>query len=317
MLAGFLYALDWVTIVHVPMTVSDTLFTVLLGTAIGLYALSMARQRGSLALAAGFFFGVAALVKPIGQVVVLAFLLGWLMQKKRRAVGLLFLVSYLACVAPWMVRNYHQHGLATLSAIGTVDLYFYVGGAGAHPHSVTELSSSALNDDVTRISKEWASQPLTPSERERAVETRTLVLITQHWPTVAYQTAVGFSRTCFGTGAITIANSVSHPLSRTVRVSLAIAPLVEVLTLWLLAGIGAFTANLASHVTRAIRVMLIGCVVLLVLPASSTMGQSRFRTPVVPVLAILGAMGGEKLWQQRRRLSPVGSLNAIRLAARN
>jgi 4-amino-4-deoxy-L-arabinose transferase-like glycosyltransferase len=124
LLAGLLYAIDWATIIHVPMTVADTLFAVLLGTAIGLYALSMARQSASLSLAAGFFLGTAALVKPIGQVIVLAFLLGWVIQEKRRATALLFLLSYLACVAPWMIRNYQQHGLATLSAIGTVELYF-------------------------------------------------------------------------------------------------------------------------------------------------------------------------------------------------
>ena len=103
LLAGFLYAGDWVTIVHVPMTVAETVFAAVLGTAICLYALSMAKHRGSLALAAGFFLGAASLIKPISQLVVFAFLLGWAAQKKRRATGLIFLLSYVACVAPWNV----------------------------------------------------------------------------------------------------------------------------------------------------------------------------------------------------------------------
>ena len=190
LLAGLLYAIDWAIVIHVPLTVSDTLFAVLLGTAIGLYALYMATRRSSLSLAAGLFLGTAALVKPIGQVIVVAFLLGWVMQGKRRASGLLFLLSYLACVAPWMIRNYQQHGLATLSAIGTVDLYFYVGEASAHPQPMADFSGSDLNSEVTRLSNNWTSLPLTPVERKCAMERESLALIAQHWPTVAYQTAV-------------------------------------------------------------------------------------------------------------------------------
>ena len=77
LLAGLLYSIDWATIIHMPITVADTLFAVLLGTPLGLYALSMKREADTVALGAGFFPGTAALVKPIGQVVVLAFLLGW------------------------------------------------------------------------------------------------------------------------------------------------------------------------------------------------------------------------------------------------
>jgi hypothetical protein len=262
----------------------------------------MAKQRGSLAVAAGFFLGAASLMKPIAQLVVFAFLLGWVAQKQRRATGLIFLLSYLGCVAPWMIRNRQQHGLATLSAIGPVDLYFYVGEASAHPKSVADFSGSELNDEVARISNEWASQPLTTVERKRAMQQKALSLIAQHWPTVGYQTAVGFLRTCFGTGSITAADSMPARPSRTARALLAILPLTEVLALWVLAVLGAFRSHPASNITFAIRIMLVACVALVILPASATLGQSRFRVPAVPALAILGAVGGASL---RERLWPI------------
>lgn len=301
LLAGLLYAVDWATIIHVPLTVADTLSAVLLGTAIGLFALSMVRRRGSLALAAGFFLGAAALVKPVGQVVVFAFLLGWVLQEKRRTTGLLFLLSYLVCVAPWMIRNYQHHGLATLSAIGTVDLYFYVAEASANPQSVTDFSGLNLNNEVTRISNDWSRRPMSPVERKRVMEQKALALIARHWPTVAYQSAVGFSRTCFGPGSITVANSMPKGPSRAAKVLLVVLPLLQVLTLWFLAVIGAIGFN-SGNITRAVRVMLVACVILLVLPASASLGQSRYRVPAVPALAILGAIGGTTLIERRRCL---------------
>ena len=300
LLAGLLYSIDWATIIHVPITVADTLFAVLLGTAIGLYALSMKREADTWALGAGLFLGTAALVKPIGQVVVFAFLLGWVVQEKRRATGLLFLLTYFACVAPWMIRNYQQHGLATLSTIGTVDFYFYVGEASAHPKSIANFSGSELNNEVSRISNEWIGQTLTPAERKHAMEQKAQVLIVQHWPTVAYQTALGFLRTCLGPGSITVASSMPNAPSRATRALLVVLPLAEILAFWVLAAIGVSRFLSVGRTTRAMQVMLVGCVVLLVLPASATLGQSRFRVPAVPALAILGAIGGEALIRTRR-----------------
>jgi 4-amino-4-deoxy-L-arabinose transferase-like glycosyltransferase len=299
LLAGFLYAGDWVTIVHVPMTVAETVFAAMLGTAICLYALSMAKHRSSLALAAGFFLGAASLIKPISQLVVFAFLLGWAAQKKHRATGLIFLLSYVVCVAPWMCRNRQQHGLATLSAIGTVDLYFYVGEASAHPKSITDFSGSELNDEVARINNEWARLPLTSVERKRVMQQKALSLIAQHWQTVGYQSAVGFLRTSFGTGSITVAESMATRPSRTAKALLTVLPLIEVLTLWVLAVLGAYHSNPASNVPFAIRIMLVACIAVVILPGSATLGQSRFRVPAIPALAILGAVGGASLRERR------------------
>ena len=276
----------------------------------------MATRRGSLALAAGLFLGTATLVKPIGQVVVLAFLLGWVSQEKRRATGLLFLLSYLACVTPWMIRNYQHHGLATLSTIGTVNLYFYVGEASANPQLVTDFSGSNLNNEVTRISNEWSSRPMTPVERKRTMEQETLSLIEHHWPTVAYQAVVGFSRTCFGPGSITVATSMPQAPSRMAKDLLVVLPLLEILALWFLAVVGAFRFDSASNTTRPVRVMLVGSVILLVLPASAPLGQSRFRVPAVPALAILGAIGGTTLFEQRRGLLPRARSNELARAKR-
>ena len=124
--------------------------------------------------------------------------------------GLLFLLSYLACVAPWIIRNYQQQGLATPSTVGRSTFTFMSERPVHIPSRLRTFSGSELNKEVTRISNEWIGQTLTPAERKHAMEQKALVLIAQHWPTVAYQTAVGVLRTCLGPGSITVLNSIAR-----------------------------------------------------------------------------------------------------------
>ncbi len=101
LLAGLFYATDWITIVHTPMVIAETMYCIALGLAIFIYALALEKPRASLALLAGLFLGISALIKPAAQVVLFAFVIGWIFQRNRSRKSLLFFVSYLACVVPW------------------------------------------------------------------------------------------------------------------------------------------------------------------------------------------------------------------------
>jgi hypothetical protein len=283
------------------LTISETLFVVLLGIAICLYALALtlAAKKATIATSAGIFLGLAALVKPVGQVIVLAFLLGWLAQEKRRVVVLLFLVGYAVCVGPWMLRNYRQHGLFTLSEVATVDLYFYTGQASARAYSIVDLRNSTLSEEVNRISSQWMQRQLTPSERKHAMQRETWSLVREHWPAVVSHAAIGLARTCIGTGFVTAADSLPRAPGPLVRTLLAWLPGVQVIMVWLLAFFGAWKGKLSTTEYRGIRMMLLSAVILLLLPAASSMGQSRFRVPAVVPLCMLAGMGGGFLWEQR------------------
>jgi 4-amino-4-deoxy-L-arabinose transferase-like glycosyltransferase len=289
LLAGVLYATDWTTIVHASIVVSETLFAVLLGTAICFYLLATRKRSALLTLLAGLFLGLAVLVKPIGQVVVLAFLFGWFGQEKRRSAGLLFLLSYALCVAPWMLRNDQRYGIATVSVIDTINFYLYTAQASAHPHPIADLAGSGINRDLDRIRREWASRPLSALERKRSMEREAWPLIRQHWPMVLQQAAMGMARTCVGTGFVTVASALSDPPGRLKRLLLATLPFAQLLPLWVLAIVGTLRASIG--VERSVRVTLAASVIFLLVPAASAVGQSRFRVPAVPSLAVLGALG--------------------------
>lgn len=287
LVAGLLYATDWATTIYAPLIVAETLLVILLGAALCIYALSLRRNSVVLSLAAGLLLGLSVLIKPVAQIMLIPFLLAWLLQKKRRLNGLLFLMSYSICVIPWVARNYERYGVATISPIGTVNLYLYTAQASAHPHSFSDVSSSAMNNDLIRINNDLAMRALSASEREHEMERESVGLILHNWRMVLEQSTVGLVRTCFGTGFVTVATSLPHPPGRAARALFALLPFVLLIPLWALAFVGA-TRTPANGVLRT---MLVTSVIVLVLPASSSVGQSRFRVPAVPALAMLAGIG--------------------------
>jgi 4-amino-4-deoxy-L-arabinose transferase-like glycosyltransferase len=78
LLGGLFYATDWISIVHTPMVIAETVYCITLGLAILLYALALEKPRASLAL-----LGISALMKPAAQVVLFAFIIGWIFQRNR------------------------------------------------------------------------------------------------------------------------------------------------------------------------------------------------------------------------------------------
>jgi 4-amino-4-deoxy-L-arabinose transferase-like glycosyltransferase len=88
-----------------PISLAEPLFVFLLGISLCLFALSLRKRIVLFSIAAGLLFGLAVLVKPIGQVLVFSFLLAWLAQKNRQMALLLFLVSYGVSVAPWSLSH--------------------------------------------------------------------------------------------------------------------------------------------------------------------------------------------------------------------
>jgi hypothetical protein len=309
-LAGCFYATDWVSIVHTPMVISETAFTIVLGTAVLIYALALSRHSNALYLLAGLLLGYAALVKPAAQLVILAFLIGWLSQRPKRLSGLLFLVTYLGCVLPWMVRNENKYGVFTLSEIGTATLYFYNAQGSLHSYPLRDLKGNQITNDVNALDRSWRTQPLSPRERSRIMKQQAIALIAHHWPAVFRQSTIGFTRTSLGTASITAADSMNPPPGRVSQVLLSILPLVQTCLLWALAIYACFAAGFLRLETR---VLLMASVVCVLLPAAAPLGHSRFRVPAIPQLCVLAAAGVAEIGTRngRRKHRPGSRMKAF------
>jgi len=294
--AGLFYALDWSTIVYTPIIVSETLYSIVLGLAILTYALALSRESKRLVLLAGLCLGCAALVKPAAQVLIPAFLLGWFFTRPRRWAGLLFLAAYLVCVFPWMVRNDRTYGSFSLSRIDVANLYFYIAKPAEHSYSVRDLAGEQLTSDVQQLDEQWRSRHLTVNQRSRELLHEALPIIARHWPTVLKQAAIGFSRTLLGTSSVTAMRSMPSPPSRAGWVLLNVVPLLQMCLLTALAIWGCWTPELSC----GLKVLLVGAVFCVLMPAAGPVAQSRFRLPATPALCILAAAGAVDILRRTR-----------------
>jgi hypothetical protein len=267
------------------MLISEPIYTVTLAMAVFTFALALSRRSNPLSLTAGLLLGLAAVVKPAAQAIIVAFLLAWLCSKARRSAPL-FLMT------PWMMRNQHKYGDFTLSEMGTVDLYFYIAKGSLHSYPPGDLEGSRITADVDALNREWLSSTLSPSQRSRRMKQEAVATIASHWPAVLRQSAIGLLRTSLGTASITAAHSLGGPPGRVSRMLLNVLPGIQTLLLWGLAIAGCF----AGFALRGeIRILLAASIICVLLPAASTLAQSRFRVPAIPEICVLAAAGAAAL----------------------
>jgi 4-amino-4-deoxy-L-arabinose transferase-like glycosyltransferase len=137
LLAESLLGFDIPSIVNGNLVLSDTLFTSLITSAILLQLISICKAklegRGvAFLLGAGLLLGIAALVRPVGQVLIVEAPIPFVLfphASLRKRVVLMFLALCLPSiiVLGWSYRNYERRGIWTFSSIGAVNLYAYRG----------------------------------------------------------------------------------------------------------------------------------------------------------------------------------------------
>jgi hypothetical protein len=281
LIAGLLYACDWVSIFHTPMLLAETVFTIMLTAAVFCFACYLIKQRIAFAALAGGLLGVAALIKPIAQLVLIAFFLGWLFQPKRRWAGLVFLVVYAICVLPWMVRNYQRHQVFTVSAISTASLYFYTAQGAVADYHWRDLSA---RNSILR--SEWSNKNLSPAMRKQQMEAEAWELIGQHWPMMIKHSVIGLLRTCFGTSREALFASF-RDYHQPAWIWHTGAPLLQIIILWM----GAIAGVWVSGLPPAVIILLLSTMALVLLAANGLVANARFRVPVTPILCLFAAIG--------------------------
>jgi hypothetical protein len=296
-IAGLFYAFDWITIIHTPIVIAETLYAIALTGAVIAFALYLRDRRPAFSALAGVLLGVAALIKPVAQAQLGAFILAWGIQPKRRLSGLAFIPMFALLITPWMVRNYRRHQVFTLSAIATTNFYFFTAqGAGS------DLQGKDLDQRISALEADWDARSLSPVEKKETMADEAWKIIRQRWPTVIKQAVIGLARTCMGTGRETLFMSVAAEEGGISSFWHTILPLSQIILMWSLAVAGVTVSWRAGLAPRPVVCLFVIAVLLALLPSASPVGYSRFRVHAVPILCFLAAIGAwrARLWRGRR-----------------
>jgi hypothetical protein len=318
--AELIVAFDIPSILFGAMILSDLpfQFLVTVGVVLGLWASARDSNdpRATTAIIMGaILFGVAILVRPIGIILTVfaalpVFLLPRISWRRTMTTALL------ACAIPsiftlcWMVRNHHRTGVCTLSTVGSLNLYFYRAagivwfrGDKSFP-AVQEEFGRALGWPMRDFSD--APPSLEPAMKQRALriirkDPVAFILMTMRcllWLMVVPERADlnGFLGTNAGATSYPAASSNIGARIQEMRRSWPLTALVAsqfLITILVWIGVGRMLTGLCNKSaveTRMILFMLMLTMGFLGL-ASGAESVARFRLPVIPLLAVLAAIG--------------------------
>ncbi len=110
---------------------TDSLFTLLFFLFL-LFLLKIPENTGKkMAVLSGFFLGLATLVRPIAMflplfaTIFLLVVLGFKEYKRVIISSLIIILTFLAVISPWLIRNKRLFDSATLSSVGSYNLIYY------------------------------------------------------------------------------------------------------------------------------------------------------------------------------------------------
>jgi 4-amino-4-deoxy-L-arabinose transferase-like glycosyltransferase len=331
-IAGF----DLPSIYGSTVIMSDCLFAAFLCGAVVLQ-LDALRRSGSDRLSfwecslAALLVGATSLVRPVGAaLIVLAPVPVLLLRASRNrtiivAQALMVLTLAAAPVALWTLRNYELRGIRSLSTLGAVNLYYYNAGGVVASLRGEELSEAqqqmaadligvcppvAANQSPISVAQE-IQEPCLREMKRRA----TAIMLAHPWRFLR-SAILGVAWTLFGpgqSGAVALLDPRTAQSTRggagifgpsIANKSLKITLVLDLeIILLAFAWLGVIRAVIYSvrfggrDTLQTIMIPLIASV-LMIMPVASVIGYSRFRLPLMPLVAIVAAAG----WSRSLRI---------------
>jgi len=310
-LAGGLLALDLASAVYANLLLTESLFTFLL--LISMLALARYLDGGRVAYAAlaGALLGLATLCRPIS--LYMAWCVGLVIglagpARRGRALRdyLVYALSAVVMMMPWVYRNYRVAGIAQLTTQGSLNLYHeraarillesgqgYTGGVGA------PAAPDAMQAQARAIL--WAHWPLYLRQHGRGIlemmgggRSVALESLEPRPPMPHWLSLRGYGPPPVFPPQFTMPTG---PLGKKM---LRLAEWLALLAVTTAAAIGAAAAWRGG---RRPGLLLAGLAVAYFLLVSGPEAYSRFRVPLMPLLALLAGWGGLYRHQARKAVA--------------
>jgi 4-amino-4-deoxy-L-arabinose transferase-like glycosyltransferase len=323
--AGVLVALDPLQFASSGTILTESLFTLMLvgGIAAGIPVLLRPEQQvRPIHLAAlGAVIAIATMVRPttyylpIVVLVLLAVRFWNLAWRSTLALLIAFALPIALVVGGWMVRNYDEVGSWQLSGSAAITLYCWHGAEVEARDSGVSMQEARKQlqcppggwDDLRTVCPSWwacdADQPLADGASWDEMGDRGIDILTDHPFLTAEMFIRGLAREVAGPGTDTVGRFL-HVDSSPALFGLL---LLWNLLLWSLALVGAVVGLRSPQ--RWFWGFVVTIVVYVLVVSAGANSGARFRTPLVPLLALLAALGIRhlvKAWRQR--ISVPGSM---------
>ena len=279
MIAGLLVALDPNSVLRCSDLRTETLFTLLVACAACLMVWRCDRTWGW--FASGLLWSLTALTRPIAiwiwVVAVVVIFVQRVSRRNRTLYLAAFLIGYLPLVGIWVVRNHTITGRYFVSSISTYNLMFRAGGVTA------ELEGRKVEDVDQESRKEYGDiqfvESRTRFEQSLTAYQQAAVRRLTQAPHIAMKQAVlGWGKLLFGPGVRALDNALgqTEPPAKW-------WPPVYSLTLVVVVFLGGLGTKRLGREAIVPALLLLYFVAL----AGGPESNSRFRVPIMPMLAVL------------------------------
>lgn len=295
--AGLLQAFDLLGIAYSQFVLSETVFTLpLVGAA--LLAVLAAKQRhwsAGRALGLGALLALATLARPVTYYLIWPVLLICLCQarafqgswRKAALTALLVFLPWLLLVGGWQARNYAATGTARFSSIQEINLLFY---RAAQIEALRQgVSLGAAREKLARQAQ--AEMGEGQAGRLDAYGRLGREIILSHPWLFARVTAEGMARTLLGPGVEAFRQWGAGAWFWLAALALSC---VQLLALYL--GAASWLSNWRREPAWAPHLVVWLIVLYLLIVSAGPESYSRFRVPLMPLLAIYGGRGWQLLW---------------------
>ena len=284
-------AIDPASIVFANLMLTEAVFALLLTAAIGLVLIARRGDNAWLALAAGVLLGVAVLVRPVGEylpiVLLPALVLAWPGRRARSALlAAVVLAGFAMPVGAWVARNVVKTGVPTVSTIdGHNMLHFRAVGALVEDGMQRQAAQHYVLVRLGPHVRPGDNQ----AEISRAELGVGLAILSEHLAGAVKSWARGEAKLLLGPGKAETATLLTGDVS--VHATwLRVLILVDyVITIAIVAaGLIGIVLLMFGRLARALWLPA-AAVLYLVVVSGGPEAYSRFRVPITPLLAVLGA----------------------------
>jgi 4-amino-4-deoxy-L-arabinose transferase-like glycosyltransferase len=281
-----LLALDPLSIHFATLLLSETLFTLLFYSALYCLLVYLRGPGWGQVLTAGLLTGLAILCRPIAVFWPLALLPGFLLVawhwRRWQCLGhyCVFVIGASAVVAPWIIRNERAGGLAVLTTVKGINLYYHRAAM-----IVADQQGVSL-EDAQRLLKKRLRQAaerdhLTPAQEYRLME---------RWgeEIIAAKPGQYLGKHLWGVGAMFL---IDPPRASIPGLTLEAGHWLEGIFLTLVYGLGLVGLIWGLCGPKRLHFLLLALVPAYFAVLSGPEAYDRFRVPVMPAITLLAGAG--------------------------